>query len=254
MSRTRSFGQTSTSLLLLVGGVLAAIGNALHPHAPTTDRAATIVAIATDGAWVWIHLAIILGVLLIVGGLVGLSPELVGRVAEPFARLGVAAALVGGAVVTVSTAVDGFGMKALADGVASGPSSEAAGRLRAAVAIAEADFGVWSIGMLVLFGAAFGCFAIAIATSRRFPAWNGLLAALGAAGAAVAALDQIAVGGESQTAETLFLVGSVLLTVWVLVTGVQLWRGLPEAPAAAIEAHVAGGTLMSDGGQGVVSN
>src|SRR6188768_465264 len=104
-SRPRSQGQTLAAVLLVTGGVLALVGNALHPHSPDSDPVATLAALATDAAWPWIHLAIMGGILLIIGGLVLVARDL-GSVAEPLARLGVVALLIGGAVVTVSTSVD----------------------------------------------------------------------------------------------------------------------------------------------------
>ncbi len=234
-SRPRSHGQTLAAVLLVTGGVLALVGNALHPHSPDSDPAATIAALATDAAWPWIHLAIMGGILLIIGGLVLVARDL-GSVAEPLARLGVVALLIGGAVVTVSTSVDGFGMKALAVAAQSSPATETTAALRAAIAVDTMDFGIWSMGMLILFGAGFGCFAVALAASRLLPLWYAALAGMGALLSGIAAVLQIAEGGETQAAETLFLVGSMLLTAWVLVLGVRLWRGLPApvtAPAGA---------------------
>ena len=220
--------------LLLTGGLLALVGNALHPHAPDSDPAATIAALASDATWPWIHLAIIGGILLIVGGLVLFARALVGSPAEPLARLAVAALLIGGAVVTVSTSVDGFGMKALAVAAQAAPATETAAALRVAIAVDTMDFGIWSIGMLILFGAGFGCFALALAVSRLLPLWYAALAAAGALLSGMAALLQIAAGGETQEAETLFLVGSIVLTAWVLILGLRLWRGLPvPAPEPA---------------------
>ena len=157
-------------------------------------------AIAQNGAWVGIHLAIVVAVLLVIGGLVGLAHLLASGPAGPLARLGLAAALLGGAVVCVSTAIDGFGMRALARAWADAPPAEAATALRVAAAVQAATFGVWSVGMLVFFGAAFGCFGAAVNASGRFPGWFGWSAVAGGAGAAAAALLQIAHSGAVQAA------------------------------------------------------
>ncbi|MEO6578229.1 MAG: DUF4386 family protein [Candidatus Limnocylindria bacterium] len=211
--------------LLIAGAVIGTIGNAMHPHTAFPDPAATVQAIAQNGSWVAIHLGVIVAILLIIGGLVGLADVLRGPAAEPVARLGVAAALIGGTVVTVSTAIDGFGRKALAVAVADAPSTEAGTALRIAIAVNDAQFGLWSIGMLVFFGATFACFGGAVLASRQFPAWFGWVALVGAAGSAVAALLQVAANGQVQAAETTFLVSSIVLTVWTLAVGIRLWRG-----------------------------
>ncbi|MEP7041351.1 MAG: DUF4386 family protein [Chloroflexota bacterium] len=224
--------QRISGALLIAGAVLGTIGNALHPHTASPDPAATVQAIAQNGAWVAIHLAIIVAILLIIGGLVGLAEEFRESSAEPLARLGLATALIGGTVVTVSTALDGFGRKALAVALAEAPASEAATALRIAIAANDAQFGLWSIGMLVFFGATFACFGGAILASRQFPAWFGWVALVGAAGSASAALLQIAANGQVQAAETIFLASSILLTLWTLAVGVRLWRG-PSLDVAA---------------------
>lgn len=241
MSSRPHAGRNLASGLLLVGGLLALAGNALHPHAPDPDPAATIAALATDAAWPWIHLAIMGGILLIIGGLAVLARELTTGPAEPLARIAVVALVIGGAVVTVSTSVDGFGLKALALAAEAAPASEAASAIRAAMAADAMGFGIWSMGMLVLFGAGFGCFALALAAGRLLPLWYAALALAGALLSGMAAVLQIAEGGETQAAETIFLVGSMLLTAWVLVLGVRLWRGLPvPVTTPAVEPAAAG--------------
>ena len=217
--------QRISGALLIAGAVIGTVGNALHPHSASPDPAATVQAIAQNGAWVAIHLAIIVAILLIIGGLVGLAEDLRGSSAEPLARLGLAAALLGGAIVTVSTALDGFGRKALAVALAEAPAPEAATALRIAIAANDAQFGLWSIAMLVFFGVTFACFGGAIIASRRFPGWFGWIALVGAGGSAIAALLQIAANGQVQAAETIFLASSIMLTVWTLAVGVRLWRG-----------------------------
>ena len=231
MALNSSAAQRMTGGLFIVGAVIGLVGNALHPHTADPDAAAIVRAIAQDGAWVWIHLAIIVAILLITGGLVGLAEQFKGTSAAPLSRLGLAAALVGGAVVTISLAVDGFGMKVLALSSAAAPAAEVATAQRIAIAVRNADFGIWSIGMLVFFGVAFACFGLAMRESRQFPSWFGWVAVVGAGGATVAALLRIAASEDVQAAESIFLVSSVLLTLWALALGVRLWRGRTDAVA-----------------------
>lgn len=225
--------QRMSGALFVAGAVIGLVGNALHPHSADPDAAATIQTLAQNGVWVALHLAIIVAILLIIGGLVGLAELLKDTPGGALARLGLAAALLGGAVVTVSTAIDGFAIKALALSLAAAPAAESSTALRIAVAVKEADFGIWSIGMLVFFGAAFACFGAAVTASRRFPGWFGSIAVIGAGGSAVAAVLQIAANREVQTAETIFLGASLLLTLWTLALGVWMWRGHRVGSAGA---------------------
>src|SRR6266542_1476874 len=112
--------------LLVAGAVIGLVANPLHPHTVDTDPAATRRAIGESGIWVGLHLAIIAAVLLVTGGLVGLAHLLEGGPAVPLARVGLAAALVGVALVAVSTSMDGFANKALAVQSAGAAGAEAA--------------------------------------------------------------------------------------------------------------------------------
>ncbi len=211
--------------LFVAGSVLGAVGNALHPHVANPDSEAVVRSIAENGAWIAIHLAIIVAILMVIGGLVGLADQLQATPGHDLARLGVGAALIGGAVVTVSTSIDGFAMKVLALTAGKATGSDAAGALRVATAAQSVDFGIWSIGMLVFFGISFGCLGAAVVASRRMPARYGWIAIIGALGSTVAALLQITSVGELQDAESLFLASSMLLTIWALALGVRMWRG-----------------------------
>jgi Domain of unknown function (DUF4386) len=215
--------------LFISGAIIGLVGNGLHPHTADLDGAATVHAIAGNDAWVAIHLAIIVAILLVIGGLVGLAEEMTGTPGEPLARLGLAAALLGGAVVTVSSAIDGFVMKALSVASISATGTDGALALPISVAVKDVDFGIWSIGMLAFFGVAFACFGGAVVASRRYSGWFGWIAIVGAAGSAVAASLQIAAGGEVQPAEILFFASSLLLTLWSLALGILMWRSYSDA-------------------------
>lgn len=210
--------------LFISGAIIGLVGNGLHPHTADLDGAATVHAIAGNGAWVAIHLAIIVAILLVIGGLVGLAEEMTGTPGEPLARLGLVAAVLGGSVVTVSSAIDGFVMKALSVASVSANGTDGALALSISVAVKDVDFGIWSIGMLAFFGVAFACFGGAVIASRRYSGWFGWIAIVGAAGSAAAALLQIAASGEVQTAETLFFASSLILTLWALALGILMWR------------------------------
>ena len=70
--------QRMSGALFIAGALIGLVGNALHPHTAGLDGAATVQAIAQNGAWVTIHLAIIVAILLIIGGLVGLADDMQG--------------------------------------------------------------------------------------------------------------------------------------------------------------------------------
>jgi hypothetical protein len=228
--------------MLVSGAVIGLVGNALHPHAAGLDMAETVAGIAASGTWVAIHFAILTAIILIVGGLIGVAETFQGTDGELYWRLGIAAALVGSAVVTVSTSIDGFVMKAVTSDVLDAPASGHATALAVAVGLKEADFGIWSIGIVIFFGAAFAAFGAAMIASRRYGRWLGWLAIVGAAGSTVAGMLQIAASGEVQAAETILLASTMLLTVWTFVLGVRVFRrpSMEPEPVLPLAAGVRG--------------
>jgi hypothetical protein len=212
-----------TAVLLMAGAVMGAVGNALHPHVAVSITS-KLQAIAGNQAWVAIHLTILVAILLVIGGLVGLAILLDDGRGGSLARIAIAAALVGGALATVSTSIDGFAMKPLALDWAGASTSDAAAVLGLAGAVQVVGFAIWSMAILVLFGAAFACFGAAFVASGQFPAWLGWLAIASGVGSTAAALLQIANTGEVQAAETLFFGSSLLVTVWAFAVGVLMWR------------------------------
>ena len=219
--------QRLTAVLLMAGAVIGAVGNALHPHV-AVSMTAKLQAIAGNDAWVAIHLTILVAILFVIGGLVGLARLLDDGPGGPLARIGIAAALVGGTLATVSTSIDGFALKPLALQWAAASTSDAPVVLGLAGAVQVAGFGIWSMAILVLFGAAFACFGAAVVAGGQFPAWLGWMAVASGVGSAVAALLQIANTGEVQAAETLFFATSLLATLWAFAVGVLVWRDARE--------------------------
>ncbi len=215
--------QRLTAVLLMAGAVIGAVGNALHPHV-AVSMTSKLQAIAGNEAWVAIHLTILVAILLVVGGLVGLARLLDDGPGGPLARIGIAAALVGGALASVSTSIDGFALKPLALQWAAASTSDAATVLALAGAVQVAGFAIWSMAILVLFGVAFACFGGAVVASGQFPAWLGWVAVASGVGSAVVALLQIANTGEVQAAETLFFATSLLVTLWAFAVVVLVWR------------------------------
>ena len=207
----------------MAGAVMGAVGNGLHPHV-AASMTSKLQAIAVNEAWVAIHLTILVAILLVIGGLVGLARLLDDGRGGWLARIAIGAALVGGALATVSTSIDGFAMKPLALDWAAASTSDAAAVLGLAGAVQVVGFAIWSMAIFVLFGAAFACFGAAFVASGQFPAWLGWLAIVSGIGSAAAALLQIANTGEVQAAETLFLASSLLVTVWAFAMGVLVWR------------------------------
>jgi uncharacterized membrane protein len=79
----------------IVGSLLAMVGNLLHPATPIGDPQGVARTIAESENWVLVHLVIVVGLILMLGGLVALSRSIEGGLAGVLARLGSVAAVAG---------------------------------------------------------------------------------------------------------------------------------------------------------------
>ena len=213
----------ASAVLLVAGAVIGLVANAMHPHSAVSDRSDALRSIAESDSWVAIHLGIILAVMFVTGGLVGLVALLNDGAGRPLARLGLTAGVMGCAIVMVSTAVDGFAVKHLAEAWVGGTDNQPATALAIALGAIDIDFAIWTVGMLVFFGVTFICIGTSMVISRTFPAFGWIAVASGV-GSAFAALVQVVETGESPLAEAVFLGSSMLITFWSLSVGVLLWR------------------------------
>lgn len=225
--------------LAMAGAVLGLIVNGLHPHTAETDLAATLRQIAADPSWVLVHGGIIVTIFLVVLSLRGVLRSLQETPGAALAELGYVAALLGGAMVLISTTLDGFVMKSAADTWASAPAPEQAAALWAATIVRQTNFGIWSVGMVVFFGAAFSLYGWAGTLSGVYPRWLGWAALGGGIGSAIAGARQLYRGQPDQLAENLFLASSLVITVWLFVTGRLLWRRAAQGARAAHQQQTA---------------
>ena len=90
----------------IVGTLIGIVGNLIHPDTPSGDPAGVARAIAESETWLPIHLAIVLGIVLMFGGLVALAYSVRGDLAVALGRLGLAAAIAGVAVGLVLVILD----------------------------------------------------------------------------------------------------------------------------------------------------
>jgi hypothetical protein len=99
----------------IVGSLLAMVGNLLHPATPIGDPQGVAQTIAQSQRWVPVHLVIVVGLILMLGGLVAISRSIQGGVGGALAQLGSVAAVAGVTVGVILVIVDGVTAKHLAD-------------------------------------------------------------------------------------------------------------------------------------------
>jgi hypothetical protein len=209
--------------LAVAGGVVTLIFNALHPHPSDPTPDAFLRAVAANDAWVTIHLGLIVGVLLIIGGLAALKDSLLEESGAILARLGLLTALLGGGVFLVNFAIDGLAMQCVARAWIDATPADKAAAFRVADALDRANFGLFSLHTMLLPGLTFILFGLAVALSSLYPWPLGWVAVLGGIGSFAAGVLQ-AYTGRSPLATILFVVCSMLVILWMLAMGVVMWR------------------------------
>jgi hypothetical protein len=128
----------------------------------------------------------------------------------------------------LALAVDGYGLKAVADATAGGQ----AGAVAAGTAVAEVTWGLFMFLILTFLGITPFFFGVAIAASRVYPAvlgWVGVVFGLVSVFASVWGT----LAGPTAPFFLVFTVSSLVLTLFVLVAGVFLVRRAPQRSAVA---------------------
>ena len=212
------------AVLLLVGVVLPMIfGFALHPQVSDPgDTEAVLRSIVDTSGWAGVHVAILAGGFLVIGGLLALYRSITGEPGAALARLGFAAALVGGAIYSVSITIEGSGaLKVLAEAWASAADKAVPFSVAEAAYLVSMD--IFSGGWIVFGGVVPILFGLAIALTDFYPKWLGWVAVIAGVGNAVIAIVLFSQGWTPVT-NNVFTAFAVILSLWQLVMGVLMWR------------------------------
>lgn len=224
------------AVLTIAGALLALVGNVLHPDLPA-DPAAVLTMVATSPTWGLLHVCIMASVVLLVGGLAGLSQIADAPLPRALARLSLVVALPGAAVMLVGMAIDGFAAKALADQWAGATGADSAALFPVAVAVESVQTALFHTWAALFVGAPFLLLGVSgLMPGGGFPRWLGLIAVVGGGGALYAGVTGYL---HAPASGLLFAVSALLVTLWALVAGVIAWRrtGRPAvAPAGAAAA------------------
>jgi hypothetical protein len=208
----------------IVGSLMGMVGNLIHPATPLADPDGVARVIAESDAWTVIHLVIVFGIVLMLGGLVALYQSIRGGVADALARLGLAAAIVGIAIGVVLVILDGVAAKQLADGWAIAPQEERTIALRIVLANETINFALASSFNIVFAGATFILFGMAVAFSEVYRQWLGWVVVVAGIVSVGAGLIQAFAGEPTTASRVLTIIGPTVITLWVLVIGVLLVR------------------------------
>jgi hypothetical protein len=227
----------------IVGSLLAMVGNLLHPATPTDDPEGVARTIADSGLWVPVHLVIVLGLILMLGGLVAISHTIEGGLAGALSRLGLLAAVAGVTVGVILVVVDGVAAKQLAEAWEEAPPDQAAAALRVLLAEETINFALAALFNILFAGVTFILYGLAVAWSGGHPRSLGWTVLVAAVGSILAGLVQAYAGEPVTFTRVATIIFPTVITLWVAWMGLRLLRtraGAGQEHAATPKVVVAG--------------
>ncbi len=208
----------------IVGSLLAMVGNLLHPATPIGDPQGVAEAIAQSESWVFVHLVIVVGLILMLGGLAAISRSVEGGLPGALAWLGSVAAVAGVTVGVVLVIVDGVAAKHLADAWEAAPPEEAAAALRVVLAEEAINFALAALFNILFAGFTFILLGLAVALSGEYPGWLGWVVVVAGVGSVPVGLVQAYTGESIDFTRIATIIFPTLITLWVAGMSVLVWR------------------------------
>ena len=208
----------------IAGAILGLIGNLVHPVTPMDDPDGVARVIAESEIWVPVHLAIVLGIVLMLGGLVAIYHSIRGGIAGALVRFGLFAAVAGVTIGLVLVTLDGVAAPQLAQEWAAAPPDQQATALSLVHANETINFALASLFNLVFAGVTFILFGLAVALVDVYPRWLGWVVAAAGLGSIAAGLIQASTGEPTDASRILTIMGPTVITVWLMVIGILLVR------------------------------
>jgi hypothetical protein len=208
----------------IVGSLLAMVGNLLHPATPIGDPEGVAQTVAQSESWVLVHLVIVVGLILMLGGLVAISRSIEGGLPGALARLGSVAAVAGVTVGVILVIVDGVAAKHLADAWEAAPPDQAAVALGVVLAEEAINFALASLFNILFAGVTFILLGLAVAWSKEYPRWLGWVVVVAGVGSVPVGLVQAYTGESIGFIRIATIIFPTIITLWVVGMSVQLWR------------------------------
>jgi len=208
----------------IVGALLGGVGNLLHPVTPIDDPEGVARVISESDIWVPVHMVIVLGIGLMLGGLVALYHSIQGGMAGVLARFGLFAGVAGVTIGLVLVILDGVAARQLAEEWSGAPPAERPVSLGLVHVNETINFAIASLFNLVFAGVTFILFGLAVALSDVFPRWLGWVVVVAGASSIGAGLIQAFTGEPTDASRVLTILGPTVITLWLLVIGILLVR------------------------------
>jgi hypothetical protein len=212
----------------VLGSLMAGVGNLLHPITPRDDPGGVAHVIAESGQWTFIHMIIVLGTLFMLAGLVAIRHTAQGELPEALARLGVYAGIIGLTIGLIVVTLDGVAAKVLADRWALLSGAEKAIGLQMVTLNETLNFALAGLFNMTFAGVPFLFLGLAVALSNIFPRWLGWIAVAAGIFSIAGGLVQLFSGVPTTTSLILTIIGPTVISLWLLVMGIQLVRKTPH--------------------------
>ena len=216
----------------VAGAVLALIGNLMHPRydGPDVD---TYRSIAASDRFRVADFILLAALILLIAGMTTFSRSLRAGRGAAFSEYGRLATLVGGTIAIAQFGVETYGLKQQAAAFAGAGDTDLQGAFWATNAVERLNTALFNTWTIVFLGLAPLLLGLAVLRSRRYPAWLGVLAGVGGAVCLVVGCVNLARDDQTST-QTPFLVGSLLITAWILCAGALMPRARDEITDVAV--------------------
>jgi len=212
----------------VAGALLGMVGNLIHPATPTDDPEGVARAIAGSELWVADHLAIVVGLILMLGALVAIAHSIQDGLPGALARLGSVTAVAGITVGLILVTLDGLAAKQIAEAWATAPPDEQTAALRLVLAEETINFALAALFNILFAGVTFILYGLAVAWSRVYPRWLGWVVVVAGLGSVVAGLVQAYAGESTTVTRVLTIVFPTVITLWLVEMGVLVLRKAPS--------------------------
>jgi hypothetical protein len=209
----------------IFGAIISVLAGMLFGNLTNEYGAAEVLqSLAARPRWYWpvVHLCFIIGAFLWVGAFLAIARSLEDGVSHVLGWLGAGSVMVGAAVHVADSSISGFGLAAVATAWASAPLSEKADLLRFADMLLYILNSTWSSVHSYFHGLPFILTGCAVALNRRYPRWLGLIGAIGGAGSLAGGV--LMFFGSNLGRERLFIVFAQLVSLWMVMMGIVMWR------------------------------
>ena len=226
MNVSRSTG----SSLAIAGAALALVGNLLAPRFTQDQDVDIYKAVAASDRLTAANLVLVVAFLVATAGIYAVASTMRGGAGNDAAHLGGAVVTIGGAIALAQMGVEAYAYRQLAKTFVSADDTNRPGAFWATNAVDHLNAGLLSTWTLLFLGLAPVLIGAAMMQSRAFPSWLAGLGGVGGLCCIVVGVHNL-VSAEQSDLDVLFLVGSLLVTVWLFAAGVLLLRA-PEAATA----------------------